>query len=188
MTLQTHPAGYLPPWYGTSPPPNPVDGQEWLTPIPGGVYSGLWRFRWSVTYSHWQFVGGPPWADVGHDYNNTNVPATFWPIVGAFPAFTAPRAGEYLFDFGGSLGDGNGTLAATVETFTFQMSLNAAAPSGNYIAANVTGTWQSQAAAGCTALILAANDVAHLRISTNIAGKNMTAAQMFLKVIPFYVT
>jgi hypothetical protein len=187
MTLQAYPTMPLA-VVSSTPPVNPVDGQEWFLAMSGGVYAGMWRFRWNASFAHWQFIGGPPWADVGHDYNNTNVPATFWPIVAAFPTFTAPRIGQYLFDFGGSMGDGNGTLAATIETFTFQLSVNAAAPIGNYISANVTGTWQASAAAGCTALTLAAGDVVHLRTSTNVAGKNMTAAQMFLKATPLYVT
>lgn len=187
MTLQAFPL-IPPPTISATPPTNPVDGQEWLLTIPGGTYSGLWLFRWSLTYSQWQFIGGPPWADSGRNSNNTNVPNGFWPVTSEFPAFTAPRGGEYLFDFGGSLGDGNGTLGATIETFQYQLSINAAAPSGNYAAASVTGTWQSQAAAGVAPFIIASGDVVHLRVSTNVAAKNMTAQQMFMKATPLYVT
>ena len=186
MTLQSFPL--MPPiTFNPTPPSNPIHGQEWILPFDpaSGIY---WRFFYDaitagLTY-RWVFIGGCPANNVGVNVNNTNTPNGYWPTTG-FPSLTIPRAGKYLCNFGGAMGDGNGTLNVAVD-FTFQLSVNAGAPLGSN-AAGVIPIWPWHiAAASSTAFVLTLNagDVVWLRANTNVASKNLTVIMSFLEITP----
>lgn len=81
--------------YGTSLPTSPYDGQEavLVDSISNPTYQ--WHFRYngnSTSAYKWEFVGGSPWTGSAAD---SIAIAAGWNTV-AVPAFTAPRAGDYM--------------------------------------------------------------------------------------------
>lgn len=99
--------------YGTIPPTNPQDGDEWLLPVGNGV---LWRFRYnagSASSYKWEFIGGSPLAATVLTSENTSS-TTFVDLpLGAGPSVTVPREGEYFVKHGM---DGQNTTVNTWAT------------------------------------------------------------------------
>ena len=94
------------PTYSTTPPVSPFDGQLWAYPVSGAGGTGaagagtVWMFRYnasSASAHKWEFVGGPPVmaGAVGSMSTVTGNQA-----LTSGPVLTAPRAGDYLVDFG----------------------------------------------------------------------------------------
>jgi len=85
--------------YGASLPLNPVDGQEAILVDSITNPSYQWRFRYNAGSSSaykWEFIGGVPFLgyyDVAQSVGSINA------FVPGLPQFTAPRAGQYVFDF-----------------------------------------------------------------------------------------
>jgi hypothetical protein len=184
VTLQALPIVPIPA-YGANPPASPVDGQEWIFPC-YPANSGFWHFRYDAANARWGFLGGQPLTQRGVNVNVASSPNGVWPATG-FPSFTIPRSGVYICKYGGSIGDGNGTLAAAQVYCTFQCYQNGTAVD-TYSGVMATGTWQAAAAAGLAAFGVSINDIIQLRVSSNVAGKNLTVLQAWMELIPAYVT
>lgn len=84
---------YRPPTYGSSPPPSPVDGDEWVMPLASG---GVWEFRYNAasgTYP-WEFIGGTPLLGLASE-GKFPVANSWTPIT---PNVVVPRSGSYIFE------------------------------------------------------------------------------------------
>lgn len=100
MSLETWPASRAPLsqiiFSGTSPPPSPYDGQEWIYPVDptNGVN---WRFKYNsnaATYK-WEFTGGAAFqAESPGDYVLSSPQTTYNASLLAL-SLTVPRAGWY---------------------------------------------------------------------------------------------
>ena len=80
---------------GSSPPANPVDGNQWIhTPT-------YWQFVYDSTETtyKWKFIGGPP---MSHEINTAeaNANGAYGDLATVGPTITLPRAGDYEVSFG----------------------------------------------------------------------------------------
>lgn len=85
-------------WYGSTPPPSPVDGDEWV--FPADATNGvMWRFRYraaSASAYKWEFIGGAPLY--GYNAGPNSMTGTNPADLGG-PNITAPRSGDYMVTF-----------------------------------------------------------------------------------------
>lgn len=83
----------------TTPPGSPVDGQLWAM-APSTAY--VWTFRYnagSASAFKWEFVGGAPIISEIATNESTTSPV-YVDLTTVGPAFTIPRAGDYLIENG----------------------------------------------------------------------------------------
>ena len=82
---------------GTSPPPAPYDGQEWIYPV--DATNGInWRFRYNAsggTYK-WEFIGGSVLSTEVLTDEAIFSPQTAYQEAATRVGITIPRAGDYM--------------------------------------------------------------------------------------------
>jgi Collagen triple helix repeat (20 copies) len=89
--------------YSATPPPSPNDGDIWVLPI-DATNGIMWRFRYNASSASpykWEFIGGAPLVIYIVTTESTTTTGSFIDLATVGPAFTAPRAGDYLM--GGSV-------------------------------------------------------------------------------------
>jgi hypothetical protein len=92
--------------HGTSLPASPVDGQEYVLVDSLTNPSYQWRLRYnagSTSSYKWEFVGGAEAAVVVFTAETTTTLGSWVNVATVGPAFTVPRAGDYLLAFGAFL-------------------------------------------------------------------------------------
>lgn len=115
--------------YATTPPGAPANGDIWFAVDSTSAPTYQWQFRYnsgSASSFKWEFVGGSPATSFVQTIEST-ASGTFVDLTTVGPAFTLPRAGDWLFEFGaqvinpGNSGNGNATVAlySTAGTTTF---------------------------------------------------------------------
>lgn len=117
--LQLNGSAVLVPYYGTSPPPSPADGQIWI--FPADATNGiLWQFRYrsgvGVTYP-WESIGGSPLNIEVLTDDAIASPQTSYQTGGTPVQLTIPRTGVYDIANGCTMyANGPNTLYFTIGT------------------------------------------------------------------------
>lgn len=207
MSLETWPISRAPLsqgiFIGTSPPPSPYDGQEWIYPV--DPTNGIsWKFRYHVGQTlPWEFVGG---AAVYTGITTEETPAdttVFRDLPTPGPLITVPRTGNYQVSWGcyfhnagaamlvGNVGvsrqgDAAGTLCQAPAGFPASApTLRFDTQAGAFVTSQVT------AILGRTAggVQLAALDVLVLRYYASVAGgSGMAFGNRWMMITPVKVS
>ncbi len=127
----------------TTVPSSPNDEDEWNYPVGNGV---VWRFKYnsgSGSAYKWEFVGGGP-ALAGPGGSVTTTSSTPTNITSG-PAFTPPRAGEYVVRYGLLVLQNNATgisptvrLNASTSGVLFTSQFNSSLGAGGFDNYNLT--------------------------------------------------
>jgi hypothetical protein len=97
---------------GSSPPGSPSDGDLWIYNGLSGIY---WQFIYdsSETTYKWKFVGGPPFT--ASDTGDVSTAGNTW--IGFSGVVATPRAGDYIVQFGDSIGNSIGASGPSLNIF-----------------------------------------------------------------------
>jgi hypothetical protein len=187
----------------SSPPANPVAGQEWILPVASGLY---WRFVYSATQAAidygWIFVGGSPLysfqgvgqiaAGHGHLRANTwfDIPSDTPPQLSA-----VPRAGIYLADTGAQIYTQNtlvGIYSMTQGISRQTAGSGAFAPTGVQVQLETSNgsswAWGAMHNYRRGVLTLTAGDVLKCQYTVGTAALHASWGDRFLQAIPARVS
>lgn len=114
------------PGYGTALPASPSDGDEFVLVDDVDTPSFQWRFRYNAGSSSpykWEFVGGAPLYDELATSATISSGSTYADYNSGKPAVTVPVEGDYIAEFGATIG----TTSATAESTNVAVKVGASA-------------------------------------------------------------
>lgn len=155
--------------YGTTFPASPVDGQEAVLVDNVANPSFQWRFRYnagSTSAYKWEYFGGG--GACSGPQGHQDFTSTAWTGFGGGPAVTAPRAGEYILEWGCVVNNNNTVtwsgvyvIYAGVFAGATQVGVNAEyRPTGAYGGGNISSVMNVTLALGDGITIGVMNQIA----------------------------
>jgi hypothetical protein len=199
MTLEGYPV--IPaPYYGSSPPASPVDGQEWIMSWLGPA----WRFRYNAALAAdypWQCIGQIPLYSVqgtasiaaGHAIAAN----TWFDIAGDTPPqlLAVPRAGIYMLSTGAQIYTQNAT--AVIYAMTQGISRQAGG-SGSFVSTGVqvqletsngsSWAWGAMHLYRRGPLTLTAGDVLKCQYTVGTAALHASWGDRYLQAFPVRIS
>lgn len=106
VTINSSAAGSSTIPISTTLPASPTNGQMFVYDVltsagsPAANANVEWLFRWNSTTAKWHFLGGPPLRIIVDAAQATNTTVAFQDLTTNGPQFTAPFAGDYMFEMG----------------------------------------------------------------------------------------
>lgn len=173
------------PAYGTTLPGTPFDGQEAILVDSTTAPTYQWRFRYNDANASgykWECVGGPA-AYQGNTAASSRTNTAYGDLAdAATPAFTVPRAGVYLVEFGAVWALG----ASQTAYANIQVNASTPANDNDAIQWGDNGGTPSNTGARAFTMTLAASDA--LKIVYRSTASSITISRRWIKVAPVRIS
>jgi hypothetical protein len=172
--------------YGTTLPANPYDGQEAILVDSVTNPSFTWRFRYnaaSTSAYKWEHVGGG--GACSGPMGSLDFTATAWTMFASGPIVAAPRAGEYVIEWGCVLNNSNPFAGV----YIIQSVLSSGGPILSAVAeVRPTAMYGGSSVSSVQPVTLAANEQPRIWVSNQVGGNQSTVSRGYLRLIPTRVS
>jgi len=169
--------------YGTTPPADPLDGDEWVLPV-DATNGTMWRFRYRAASSSaykWEFVGGSPLLAVVFTQENTSS-TTYADLTTVGPQAVVPRAGDYTVRLGMTAANATG---APVDTSGFAgLKIGAAATGEPTVFVPRNNAWATSVSTEAPVTVPANDTTLKMQYALNTAGQTFAYSRRFLSITP----